>query len=95
MSRMAEGLDVPASVSTGASQTVNEWRSFTCIASSVPAFVATWQVQISADGVNWFNEGSPIVGPGSLQVTKECMFVRADVTSHSSGTPVGYVVGEV
>jgi hypothetical protein len=91
-SRATEALDIPASTAQGAAQTVGEWSSFTLFVTGT--FVASIQLQISADGTNWADEGAAITAPGNVQITKECMFIRANVT-HTSGTPAGLIVGQI
>lgn len=57
-------------------------------------FVATLQLQVSADGVAWFDEGSPLTAPGKFVIDFPRKEVRVDVTSYTSGTPEVKAVAE-
>lgn len=53
----------------------------------------TYQVQVSPDDTNWFNEGSALTASGFLNSLVKSRFVRFKCTAFTSGTPVGWVVG--
>jgi hypothetical protein len=56
-------------------------------------FVATLQVQISPDGTNWFNAGSPFTASGYMDLNSITKKIRISVTAYTSGTPSYTVMG--
>jgi len=83
-------LDVPSSVAAGTSLDVTDLRGPKTVFINVG--VMTTQIQISANGTNWHNEGTAITNTGTLHITKPCNFIRANVTAYTSGVAAGQVV---
>lgn len=88
-------LDVKAasggSAGDGNKQDVSTFNPFTFFLYGT--FVATVQLQISFDGVEWFDEQAALTAKGKVVVTAPCMFARAKTTSFTSGAPTGEIVG--
>lgn len=82
---------VPTSVSAGAGSVVSDMGPKTV--SLTGTFTATYQLQLSTDGTNWFNEGSPLTSAGRVFVEAPCVQVRWNCTAYTSGTPASAVFG--
>jgi hypothetical protein len=85
-------LNVPASVAAGTALAVLALTR-PLLVQVVGTFVATIQLQGSVDGATWVSEGSPITAPGTLEISKRYAYIRANVTSYTSGAPVAVVAG--
>ena len=80
-------LNVPAD--TTESDPLKKAPDAACSVYVTGTFVATLQLQVSLDGTNWLNNGSAITAPGVLTASVNAPWVRVDVTTYTSGTPVG------
>ena len=87
----ARVIKVPVTITSGASVDISD-LDHKCVYLS-GTFVATVQFQISADGANWFNEGSALTASGPLEITKPARYLRANTTAFTSGAPIAQVVG--
>ena len=85
-------LAVPTAVAAGAGQRTYGYNE--CGVYVFGTFVQTLQIQVSPDGVEWFDEGSPFTAKGKLTFTVPAMFVRVNVTVHVSGQATVMLVGE-
>ena len=52
-----------------------------------------YQVQRSADGSHWINNGSALSADGSVSVSVPCSLVRIQNTAYTSGTPSAMMIG--
>lgn len=82
---------VPGSVAAGAACDVSDLERKCVYVSGT--FTATVQIQLSADGTNWVNEGTALTTAGNLEITKPARYIRANTTAYTSGTPAALVVG--
>jgi hypothetical protein len=87
----ARTIAVPRSVTAGVACDASDMdRKCVYVSGS---FTATVQIQLSADGTNWFDEGTALTAAGSLEITKPARYIRANTTAYTSGTPLATVVG--
>ena len=89
--RVSLNIPVPTAVAAGASISIEECGSSVWAWTS-GTFVATFQLQLSQDGVLWTNEGTAITVPGQVEITKLARFIRANTTVYTSGTPTCLLV---
>lgn len=82
---------VAKSVTAGASCDVSDLDRKCVYVSGT--FTATVQIQLSADGSNWVNEGTALSAAGTLEITKPARYLRANTAAYTSGTPVAQIVG--
>jgi len=80
-------LNVPASVAN--SDVITKSPSDALSVYVTGTFVATLQLQVSLDGVNWLDDGASITTPGVLTASVNAPQARVAVTSYTSGTPAG------
>lgn len=81
----------PTSVTASGTVLVEQYSRFTAYVKS--GLVGTWQLQISADGTNWFNYGSAVTDTGYVECTAEAKYARINVTAYTSGTGVATIWG--
>lgn len=56
-------------------------------------FVGTVQMQVSPDGTNWVDEGSPVSAAARISIPQEAKQARLDCTAYTSGTIESAITG--
>ena len=86
-------IAVPAAVEAGAASEIStNFRKSTFTAWLTGVGTATYQLQISPDGTNFFNEGDALTASGPVAVTKHARAIRWDCTAYTSGTPTSQAI---
>jgi hypothetical protein len=78
---------------TGQNAAVDVSDLETCAMWVSGTFVGTLQMQISADGSSWVNEGSPVTAAAKIDIPATAHYVRGDCTAHTSGDIVMNITG--
>lgn len=83
-------LEVPASVAAGAPIDIGRYERFTVYITG--AFVATIDIQVSADDTNWITAAT-VTAASATAIALDANYVRTKTTVYTSGAPAGYVIG--
>ena len=87
-------LEIPAEVAAGGSVNCDHLHN-KYLYMEADAFTATVAIQGSVDGDNWQDLLTGVAAGDITAIPQPVRFVRANTTAYTSGTPVGYLIGEL